>query len=165
MSNTRLGISRRSILALSPIGLAACRTDSSDYFGRTKPPSDQLLVFENGDEPGTLDPPLSTGGPEANIVHALFEGLTTYHPRTLQPMAGLATHCKVDSSETRYIFYLRGHPIPAGEKLPNTDTLRHEYHDGQLPQDFSRGRAAPPDDRPARWSDGRLITAHDFVYS
>ena len=68
-------------------------------------------------------------------------------------------------SRVRYTFYLRGHPKPRGIKLPNTDTLRFEYRSGLLNQDFARGHSAPPDSIPATWSDGTVITAHDFVYS
>jgi ABC-type oligopeptide transport system substrate-binding subunit len=80
-------------------------------------------------------------------------------------MAALATHYEVNSDFTQYRFYLRGHSRPRGIKLPNTDTLHQEYISGVLSQDFSRGRKAPPDSVPARWSDGSTVTAHDFVYS
>jgi hypothetical protein len=80
-------------------------------------------------------------------------------------MAGLATHYEVNDDFTQYTFYLRGHARPRGIKLANTDILRMEYLSGVLNQDFSRGFSAPPDALPARWSDGKIITAHDFVYS
>jgi ABC-type oligopeptide transport system substrate-binding subunit len=80
-------------------------------------------------------------------------------------MAGLATHYAVSADGRIYTFYLRGHPQPTGTRLPNTDTLRQEYAAGELPEDLAHGSAAPPDNVPARWSDGRVITAGDFVYS
>lgn len=47
-------------------------------------------AWVNGTEPETLDPGLMTGQPEGDIAVALFEGLTTYHPRTLEPIPGVA---------------------------------------------------------------------------
>jgi len=86
-------------------------------------------------------------------------------PIALEPTAGIATHYERNPEATRYVFYLRGHPNPRGIKLPNTSDLRDRFRDGKLKEDLARGHAAPPDSIPARWSDGRAITAHDFVYS
>src|SRR5215471_5426687 len=160
----KLQVLRRTIIGLGPIALVGCHPRSSEYFGRIVPPSEQRLVLENPFEPETLDPPLSSGA-EANIIRALFEGLTAYHPQTLEPMAALATHYDVDASNTQFTFYLRGHPAPRGRKLPNTVTLHQEFRDGRSSQDFSRGLAVPADTWPARWSDGRIVTAHDITYS
>jgi ABC-type oligopeptide transport system substrate-binding subunit len=99
------------------------------------------------------------------IINALFDGLTKFHPTTLEPMAGLATHYETNADQTQFTFYLRGHPNPRGIKLPNTDTLRQKFQEGRLTEDFAREHTAPPDRIPARWSDGTIITAHDFVYS
>jgi len=113
-------------------------------------------VHSNGEEPSSLDPALSAGGNGDSIVAALLDSLTSLHPVTLEPAAGLATHYETDSRGLRYTFFLRGHPRPAGIRLPNTDSLPHE---------FSRGRRAPPDGAPALWSDNTPVTAHDFVYA
>jgi oligopeptide transport system substrate-binding protein len=107
-------------------------------------------------EPESLDPALSTGSSEFWVIPALLEGLTQYHPRLPQPMAALATHYEVSADAGRFTFYLRGHSSPRGTALPNGDSL---------PEEFTRGRRAAPDGVPARWSDGRILTAHDFVYS
>ena len=90
------------------------------------------------------------------MIPALLEGLTQYHPRLPQPMAALATHYEASADATSFTFYLRGHPAPQGTALPGADTL---------PDEFTRGRRSAPNHIPARWSDGRAITAHDFVYS
>ena len=87
------------------------------------------------------------------------------HPQTSQPLAGIATHYEVESNHTRFTFYLRGHPKPRGNRLPDTNSLRSDYLTGKSGEDFSRGQATSPYDVPARWSDGASITAHDFVYS
>lgn len=153
-----------SITVFFILAVGACRTNSP-YFGRTKPPATQRLIFENAAEPGTLDPHRINSSLESRIIDALFDGLTKYHPETLEPMAALATHYETNDTNTRFTFYLRGHPQPRGTRLPNTDTLRGEFASGKIKEDFARGHTAVPDNIPARWSDGKIITAHDFIYS
>jgi ABC-type oligopeptide transport system substrate-binding subunit len=157
-------ITRRSLCAAAILE-AACKSKANAYFGDTTVPAEQRLVYIIGAEPATLDPGKTTGGYESFIIPALFESLTSYHPATGEAMAALATHYEANADHTRFTFYLRGHAKPRGVKLPNTDSLRNEYDKGELQEDFSRGHAAPPDAIPARWSDGTVITAHDFVYS
>ena len=146
---------RRTLLAAAPAALVSCR-QGGPYFGRTRPPARQRLVYANGNEPDTFDPGTYSGGTEMRIINALFDGLTKFHPLTLEPMAGLATHYEANGDSTRFTFYLRGHRRPRGIRFANSDAL---------PEEFLRGRKAPPDNLPARWSDGSAITAHDFVYS
>ena len=134
--------SRRSLLAAAPLALASCAR-GSDYFGKADTPHAQRLVFQLGAEPDTLDPALSQAGSEEFIIPSLFEGLLTLHPTTNEPQAALATHYQSDPAQTEFTFYLRGHAQPAGIRL----------------------EGGPPRSAPARWSDGRVITAHDFVYS
>jgi oligopeptide transport system substrate-binding protein len=153
-----------SLAIASALMTPGCTTDSR-YFGRTIPPTEQRLVFENASEPETLDPAKTTYSGEVTILPALFEGLVQYHPETLEPMAALATHYETNADRTRFTFYQRGHLRPQGIKLPNTGTLRDEYLAGKVEEDFARGKSAPTDNIPARWSDGTIITAHDFVYS
>ena len=150
----RMPISRRHVLA-APLALAGC-ANPSPYFGRTRAPHLQHLVHSNGEEPSSLDPAQSVGGNGDVIIAALLESLTALDPLTLDPAAGLATHYELDSRGVQYTFFLRGHPKPHGNRLPNTDSL---------PPEFSRGRKAPLDRAPAFWSDVTPITAHDFVYS
>jgi ABC-type oligopeptide transport system substrate-binding subunit len=162
-----MNLSCRAVLSVMLAGvilLTGC-SSSGDYFGKTSPPDQQRLVYLNAAEPETLDPAKSTGVPESHIQDALFDGLTKYHPKTSEPVAALATHFETNSDNTQFTFYLRGHPSPRGTRLPNSETLRADYEAGELDEDFSRGHASPPDNIPARWSDGRIITAHDFVYS
>src|SRR5690349_10144981 len=127
-------IGRRSILA-APLAAAGC-AQASPYFAPTRPPSMQRLVYSAGDEPASLDPAQCIAAKTEVIITALLESLTSLDPVSLQPAAGLATHYHLDTSGTRYTFFLRGHPSPRGLRLPNTDSL---------PPEFSRGRTAPPD--------------------
>lgn len=148
---------RRAFVALSgAAGLAACAPAGGDYFGNTTPPSSSTLFHSLGGEPDTLDPANSAGGMEFWVIPALLEGLTQCHPRLPQPMAALATHYERLRTQDQFTFYLRGHNNPRGVQLPAFESL---------PAEFTRGQKSASDSAPARWSDGRVITAHDFVYA
>ena len=67
----------------------------------------QVLLFNNGSEPKTLDPALMTGVPEHTVALALFEGLTTLHPKTLQPVPGVAERWETSPDGRTYTFHLR----------------------------------------------------------
>ena len=84
------------------------------------------MRFISGSEPESIDPPRSSGQPEARVLMAFFDGLTEYHPQTSQAVPSMAERWEALSNNSEYIFYLR------------------------------------PD---LRWSNGRAITAQDFVYS
>jgi ABC-type oligopeptide transport system substrate-binding subunit len=133
-------ITRRQALA-APLALTACGRHEP-YFGKSTPPQHQSLVYEIGGEPSSFDPALAVGSSEAYVMPGLLEGLLSEDPRTLEPTAGLATHYEVDAVLTEFTFFLRGHRSPRGTQLP--------------------GAATPCD--AALWSDGRPVTAHDFVY-
>ncbi len=62
-------------------------------------------VWNNGTEPQTLDPTLMSGQPEGEIAISLFEGLTAYHPRTLEPVPAVAESWEIDG--LTYTFRLR----------------------------------------------------------
>jgi oligopeptide transport system substrate-binding protein len=86
----------------------------------------QILHFGNGDEPQELDPHITTGIPEFNIQHALFEGIVAKHPKDLGIEPGVAESWEISDDLITYTFNFR---------------------------------------RDARWSNGDIVTAHDFVYS
>ncbi|MFN0101161.1 MAG: peptide ABC transporter substrate-binding protein [Bryobacteraceae bacterium] len=137
-------MNRRAVIAAAPLALAGCGQAGATYFGRTEPPRSQRLVYLLDADVTTLDPVLSASYAEAYIIHALFEGLTSLDPATGAPRAALATHFEMMPDRLRYTFYLRGHRSPRGTALSPVPSLP----------------AAA-----ARWSDGSVITAHDFVRS
>jgi oligopeptide transport system substrate-binding protein len=156
MSSTGSRIPRRSAIGLGSLLLAGCRRDDEGYFGDTRPPSLQRLVFENHAEPETVDPAKTQGGSELSFLTSLFEGLVSPHPVTLEPLAGMATHYEASPDFKRFTFYLRGHSKPCGNRLGDVSRV--------LPGRVS-SRMVPSDRMPAQWSDGAIITARDFVYS
>lgn len=151
-------------LAVALLALTACQSRDG-YFGLVRKPTSKRLVFENRAEPRSLDPHLQMTVREYFIEDCLYSALARLHPYTLEPTADIATHYERNAEATRFTFYLRGHPAPGGIKLPNTDTMQEQFRAGKIPEDLSRGHKAPPDHLPARWSDGKPVTAHDFVYS
>jgi ABC-type oligopeptide transport system substrate-binding subunit len=134
-------VDRRTLLALAPTALASC-VKETPYFGNTQPPSRQELTCAITASSITLDPALAGGG-EAQVVRTIFEGLTDLHPRTVEPVAAIATHYDLSPDGLYCKLFLRGHADPRGAPLPNL-----------------RGNNGP-----ARWTDGPAVTSHDFVYA
>src|SRR5687768_15297518 len=101
--------------------LGSCSSSAkSQFFGRTAPPSENVLRYITGSEPESLDPALPNGQPEARILMALYDGLIEYHPVTLDPIPGVAQSWEIREGGTEYIFNLRrnarfsnGDPITA----------------------------------------------------
>lgn len=115
-----------SLAVLLAVGACSSSEGESDRFGRFRPRAEQVLHYNNFEEPEYLDPGLLTGHPDGFIAMQLFEGLTEPHPKTLEPVPGVATSWTVSEDGLLYRF-----------------TLRED----------------------AVWSDGRRVTASDFVYA
>jgi oligopeptide transport system substrate-binding protein len=63
---------------------------------------------------------MSSGQPEARVYMALFDGLTEYHPKTMEAIPAIAERWVIDEDATEITFFLRrdarysnGHPIRA----------------------------------------------------
>ncbi len=109
------------IFALALIS-ASCATQAnrSEYFGKVEPPPNQVLRYVSGSETESLDPQVGTSQPDARIYAALYDGLTEYHPKTMEPIPALAERWTVNSNSTEFVFFLRknakwsnGDPITA----------------------------------------------------
>lgn len=66
----------------------------------------QVLHIANGDEPRGLDPHITTGSPDANVLWSLFEGLVSVQPKTLEPVPGVAQSWDISTDRTVYTFHL-----------------------------------------------------------
>ncbi|HVF30125.1 MAG TPA: peptide ABC transporter substrate-binding protein [Pyrinomonadaceae bacterium] len=109
-----------AIVLLSSFIAGCTSSASSKYFGRTVAPDDNILRYVSGSEPDSLDPAVATGQPEARVMMALYDALIEYHPKTNEPMPGLAERWEVGGGGTEYLFHLRrdakfsnGDPITA----------------------------------------------------
>ena len=111
-------------LALIAIAMTiiACRASANNgmYFGKTVPPDKQILRYVTGSEPESLDPQVSSGQPEARIYMAIFEGLTEFGPKTMEPIPAIAERWDVNNDSSEFVFHLRrnarwsnGDPITA----------------------------------------------------
>ena len=148
-------ISRRDLLAASPLALTALQESARPIFRqyRSTPNAASRTVCWNSSQQRSIPLFLRADG---GVDLLLFEGLTSLDPASGTAMAALATHYEVTSDGLQYTFYLRGHPAPRGVRLPELSKLAHT---------FPRREQTFFQTRPARWSDGLPITAHDFVYS
>ena len=66
-----------------------------------------ILHKGNGTEPQTLDPHSATGVPENRIISAIFEGLVSKDPKTLEIIPGVAESWIVSEDGKKYTFKLR----------------------------------------------------------
>ena len=96
------------VLFLITSFIAGCSTTAKGrFFGKTSPPSDNVLRYITGSEPETLDPQLPDGQPEARIFMALYEGLVEYGPKDQQPVPAIAKSWEISPNVDEFIFRLR----------------------------------------------------------
>jgi oligopeptide transport system substrate-binding protein len=85
----------------------------------------QEFTFNNESEPETLDPAVMTGVLEGRLCMALFEGLVTNDPKTLQARPGCAERWELSPDGTVYTFHLRdGLAWSDGTPLTAADFVR-----------------------------------------
>ena len=65
------------------------------------------FIFNNGDEVQSLDPATVTGVPEGRILRALYEGLCSKDPVTLEPIPGMAEAWTKSDDGRVYVFDMR----------------------------------------------------------
>lgn len=104
--------------------LGACRAPAGPTWGhgREHAPA-SLLVLDNGAEPESIDPGLATGHPDGRIVSALFDGLTEYDPRTLEPVPSAAASWTPHPDGRGWTFHLR----PDATWTDGTRVTAHDY--------------------------------------
>jgi oligopeptide transport system substrate-binding protein len=72
-----------------------------------KPGPQDIFRFNAGSEPETLDPAKITGSAEMKLADMIFEGLCTYHPKSLKPIPGIAKKWTISDDGLKYQFTLR----------------------------------------------------------
>lgn len=109
-------------IAATLLSAISCRVVATpgEFYGSTAPPKLNILRYVNGDEPESLDPPVSSGQPEARIYMALYEGLVEYDPKSLNAIPALAESWDVNNDSSEFVFHMRrnarwsnGDPITA----------------------------------------------------
>ena len=98
-----------AVAAFMTLAAISCSVSSGNetFFGRTAPPDRNIMRYVTGDEPESLDPPISTGQAEARIYMALYDGLVEYDPKTLRPIPALAERWDVNNDSSEFVFHLR----------------------------------------------------------
>jgi oligopeptide transport system substrate-binding protein len=99
---------KNRFIALSMILLlASCGGDSGGETRVEVGNREGVFHFGNHSEPQGLDPHIVTGVPEHHILTALFEGLVTKNPETLEPEPGVAESWDISEDGMTYTFHLR----------------------------------------------------------
>jgi len=102
---TRAGFAaRRQLAAVVLFGVllvAAVRATLSARLERAD------FTYVNGGEVTSLDPATVTGTPEGKMIYSIFEGLVIKHPRTLEPIPGMAERWEISDDGLTYTFHLR----------------------------------------------------------
>ncbi|HEX8565302.1 MAG TPA: peptide ABC transporter substrate-binding protein [Pyrinomonadaceae bacterium] len=110
------------LCAFSALALSGCSVPGNDepYFGKTKPPTENVVRYISGPEPESLDPQIGSTQVEQRIYLALYEGLIEYHPETLEPVPAIAENWDISPDSTVFTFHLRrnalwsnGEPVTA----------------------------------------------------
>jgi oligopeptide transport system substrate-binding protein len=108
-------------LVAAVVLLAAAAVGAVAFAGRARIERADF-VFTNGGEIASLDPHAVSGVPESRIVRALFEGLVSRDPKTLEVVPGVAAKWELDSTGVVYTFHLRddarwsnGDPLTAAD--------------------------------------------------
>src|SRR5204862_2880282 len=105
-------------LALATLALTGCARRGTDT---AQAAASQTLLLGNGAEPKDLDPQVIIAFTDANIVYALFEGLTVIDEKTSEPVAAAAESWTQTPDGLRWTFKLR----PTG-KWSNGDPVTAE---------------------------------------
>src|SRR5664280_2794247 len=84
-------------LAVALLGTVSCTTSKGNV---------QEVTYNLGTEPATIDPALSQGIPEANIILQTFDGLTRIDNKNM-PQPAIAASWKISADLKTYTFTLR----------------------------------------------------------
>lgn len=120
MKTNSRGLLTALVLSLALIGCSNGDDDGETAVERGN--REQILHMGNGDEPQDVDPHITTGMPEARIQIAVFEGLVSKHPQTLEVVPGVAERWDISDDGKVYTFHIRenakwsnGDPVTADD--------------------------------------------------
>jgi oligopeptide transport system substrate-binding protein len=152
--------------ALVAAGCVA-RAQKQEWFGVISPPPGQTLRYISGAEVESLDPQMSSSQVDARIDVAMFEGLLEYHPKTLEPVPGIAERWENNGDKSEFVFFLRrnakfsnGDPITArdfvytvrrGLRPKLASRVAFMAYDIKYARDFNEGGAFVRDPKTGRF--------------
>jgi oligopeptide transport system substrate-binding protein len=96
---------------------------SSPYYAETvTPPAKKEFRWSNGRLPKTFDPAMAAAPPESDVVRAIYEGLTTTDPKTLEAVPAVAEKWSTPDGGMTWNFQIRkdalwsnGKPVKASD--------------------------------------------------
>jgi len=93
----------------------------------------QVMHISNATEVSGVDPHTTTGMPEYRIQMALFEGLVSKHPQSLEIVPGVADTWQISDDGLTYTFHIRDSAKWSnGDKLVANDFVR-SWHRALMP--------------------------------
>lgn len=158
-----------TLVAAAALLAAGCtaRAQKQEWFGIISPPPNNILRYVSGAEPESLDPQVSSSQVDARIDVALYEGLLEYHPKTLEPVPGIAERWTNNGDKSEFVFFLRhnakfsnGDPITArdfvytvrrGLRPTLASRVAFMAYDIKYARDFNEGGAFVRDPKTGRF--------------
>lgn len=98
-----MNVLRIAMAGLILAALLACSQGESNVASGNR---NGVLHFGNASEPQSIDPHVMSGSPEVNIASALYEGLVTRNPATLEMDPGVAERWEISDDGKVMTFYL-----------------------------------------------------------
>ncbi len=95
---------------------------------------DGVLHYGNGTNIQTTDPHIATGIPEHHVITALFEGLATKNPYTLEPEPGAAKSWDISEDGLTYTFTLRQDATWSNGDIVNAEDFRWSWERALTPE-------------------------------
>lgn len=120
---------RLAFLAIAVALLAGCeqlkRPKVEPFYSVSVPPPKQELRWSNGKLPKSLDPARAAAAPEADIVRAIYDGLTDLDSRSLNATAAVAEKWQASADFRTWTFTLRKDALWSnGERVTADDFVR-----------------------------------------
>jgi oligopeptide transport system substrate-binding protein len=118
---------RFAALPFTAVVLAGCtevqRPTPEPYLATTTPPVKQEFRWSNGRLPKSIDPARAAAAPETDLVRAVFEGLTSLDPNTLEARPALAEKFTSSDDKKTWTFHLRKNARWSNGKRVTADDL------------------------------------------
>ena len=104
-------------------GVPVVVTDFSSVFAASSSPLKDagVLIFNAGEEPGTLDPALSHDIAGLKVLMHLYEGLVGYDPRDASPIPAAAERWDISADGKTWTFHLRDGKWSNGDSVVAED--------------------------------------------
>ena len=104
-----------SVVAIAWLAVAAL-AGATVWAVSFRPDSPADFTFINMTEIQSVDPAIVSGQVEGRTIEAIFEGLTSWDPKTLAPLPGVAERWEISPDGRIYTFHLRADAKHAGSR-------------------------------------------------